>query len=130
MKKIEITKGENKYIFQEPFANDLLEFKIDNGEIQNKLIELQKRAKKFKDLKDDNRTEQDNMDINELVSEINLSVAKKDKLNFAFAVKNLISVESKDYSLETIKGFQVPISFLSDVTEAFAESLTVENLGK
>lgn len=130
MKKIEITKGENKYIFQEPFANDLLEFKINNGEIQSKLIELQKRAKKFKDLKETDRSDQDNLDINEIVFEINLNVAKKDKLNFAFAVKNLISVESKDYSLDDIKGFQVPMSFLSDVTEAFAESLTIENLGK
>lgn len=130
MRKIEIKKGDNTFIFKEPFANDLLEYKIKNGEYQTKLLELQERSVKYKDLKEAERTDADNLEVTKLVTDVNLLIAQKEKLSYDFAVKNLIDVNSKDYSIEEIINFQVPIYLLEDIVEAFAESITSEALGK
>lgn len=130
MKKIEIKKGENVFTFKEPFANDLIEYQIANGELQEQLLECFEKTKPFlgKDQKELSKDEV--IEVARINGKSNLLIAKRDKLSYDYTVKHLIDVKSKDYTLEEIKAFQVSISSIKDVLEAFTESLTKEDLGK
>ena len=126
MRKIEIKKNEDIFTFNEPFANDLLDYRIESGELREALLVLQEAAEPFLKLKPDELDSTKQTDMNKILVKINLSVARINKVNYVFAVKHLHSVESKSFSLEDVQSLKVPIDSLEDILNAFNESLAVE----
>lgn len=126
MRKIEIIKKEDKFTFAEPLANEMLDFRIDSGELKETLIELQEQAAPYQKLKADDLTESKQNEMNRVLVKINLAVAKINKVNYAFAVKHLVAVESKSLSLEDVQSLKIPMASLEDVFAAFNEALASE----
>jgi len=126
MKKINVVKNDETFTFTEPFANDLLEYQIDSGEIREQLVDLQDKAKPFMELDPTKLSEDDKTEMNKVLVKINLTVAKMNKINYSFAVKHLVDVKSKNTTLKDVQSLKVSMDSLQDVFDAFNESLTME----
>lgn len=126
MKINKITFKEIDYKFNEPFAFDLIEYQIATGEQQETLIKLQEESSKFIGKDDTEKTDAELLEVNKLVSKINLEVARRDKANYEFAIKHLVDVKTDLFSLEDAKAFKLPMDLLKDIVEAFSKPLTVE----
>lgn len=126
--KIEIKKGDNTFKFTEPLANDLLEYRINFGELQEEVFKLRDEGKAIseKGTEENPLSDEDSAALTEITAKLNLLIARRDKLNFEFAVKNLVEVESKLFTLDEVQSFQVSMDLLRDVLEAFNMSLTME----
>ena len=105
-------------------ANDLLEYQIEVGELQEKLLDIQTDLDKLREDKSDDKQ------VNKVLVRANLIMAKLNKANYIFALKHLVEVNSDNYSLADFQEMKIPVKLLTELLEAFTEARNSENLGK